>query len=718
MGLSAVGLANGGGTEHFSIGYDDSLPADQGLDIALQVLAVCEDDYAMMVDWFGGQQLAFNYPIYVNIMGGNNGGSWQAPRPIDIPLGFNATATIQAGPGAGANVVRFLMVGEITEMLMMSQNGGWWEAQDEFTRGNEGSKGEALSRFLAYQFKLANGDANVRYPTYEVVYQWLNSAGSLQTPPVAGVPGRPNYVDSNADDFQPDVVTGCTTAFVHYLWGQLDFSPKRIIAAGSGTLGGVYTNLTGRTDGWASFIGLVDQYYPAATAYDVPGDELFPVAGLSSLEGGSVFAGSPTTALLSLNNHARADIVVALTSDNPALVAAPPSVTMTPGDWSVQIPLTVAAVTGPAQLTTIHAGYAGQTLSAAVEVLPRPSTLSGQITDTFGAGLPDSSVGVAPSDPNAGVGAQLQLSTDENGAYATPPLAPGIYIVSASQGAYVPQQIAVTVAEGVPVTIANFALELTLPFTVEGQVTSQAGAVVVGATLTLSNSESNEDWIQATTDGGGAYALTLLPHSYDRVFDLSVVAPGFVRIDTTVAPPNGATVQLPIELVAFGSLSGVVNDTGGAPVSGAAVAGGGVVATTDASGAYSLAGLTPGEVDLTIEAPGFDTLAASLVIASAVDTPQNFALTPATAVITGTVVDAIDLSPMSGVSVLLGVRRTKTDTAGAYQFTAVSSGQQTISTGGWGAHGQRRVVEVVDHQTLVVDFTFSPTRHKGDPVVQ
>jgi hypothetical protein len=384
VGQTTQGLASGGQTTHYAISYDDSLPPADGLLRAEQLFNHCETDFELMAGWFAGTSFEFSFPVAVHINNASGGASWDDPPDIALPFGYSPTVQINPGPGTSTDFVRYLLVAEVTEMFMASKNNGWFEPTSVFSGADEGSKGEGLSRFLAFQFKAANGLENVRYPNFEVVAFWLNSAG------------RPDYVDFNPDDNNPDVITGCTTCFLYYLHDQLGYGIPDIINAGAGTLGGVYTKLTGKNDGWQSFINLVNTHYPAGVTYDpATGDNIFPVPNLANLYNYSLLAGAADSPrILALDNRAPVQVAVSLTSDDPAVLSVQPTVNIPAGTWSAAVSLQAAPVTGPAQAVTIRASYAGQSLSTDVQILPRPSILAGHVTDTASNPIDSASIGI------------------------------------------------------------------------------------------------------------------------------------------------------------------------------------------------------------------------------------------------------------------------------------------------------------------------------------
>jgi hypothetical protein len=244
MGFTSAGLGSGGQTTFYQVSYDDTFSATDGLYRASLLMGACDGDFQLMQGWFSGVNFKFSFPIYVQIANATGGAHWDSSGP---------TVTINPGTGTSVDFIRYLLVAEVTEMFMDSQSLGWFRDSDE------GSMGEGLSRFLSYQFNIRE-PLPEHYSGFDVVHKWLN------------FPGRPDYVDNCPDDNNPDEKTGCTAGFLHYLCYQLGFSENEIIAVGgtydgfiaigAANLGQIYTNLTGKNDGWQSFIDLVTTYYP------------------------------------------------------------------------------------------------------------------------------------------------------------------------------------------------------------------------------------------------------------------------------------------------------------------------------------------------------------------------------------------------------------------------------------------------------------------------
>jgi hypothetical protein len=129
MAWSTVGLPNNGRTAHYQIIYDDSL-AD-GVARGTGLWSNCEADFQLMKGWFGGIDLSFDYPVPVIIANASSGGSWANPSPFLDWLEGGAPPAVTLGPGADSSVemLRYLLVAEVSEMFMLAKGNGWFEPE-------------------------------------------------------------------------------------------------------------------------------------------------------------------------------------------------------------------------------------------------------------------------------------------------------------------------------------------------------------------------------------------------------------------------------------------------------------------------------------------------------------------------------------------------------------------------------------------------------------
>jgi len=284
MALVTTGLTNGGLTKHFSFHYDDSLSKSQANpngpepDRTNAVIAACESDYELISSWFDGAKAVSG--LTVNVTSGSGGASW---------AGTSAAATVTLNPvGIGfdksPDLLRYLLVAEVTEIFMLDQNKGWFQNTDE------GSKGEGLSRFLSAQFLIINNLlATGIQKRFGLANSWLNSM-------------RQDFINNDLNDNNPDTTNGCTTLFIYYLNVQFGFEIPQIVAAAGPTLAAVYATLTGdATDPFPQFKLLLDTIFPSQTSSSVPGsnsDNPYPLLNVYSLAGNTAgFGGAEGVSL-------------------------------------------------------------------------------------------------------------------------------------------------------------------------------------------------------------------------------------------------------------------------------------------------------------------------------------------------------------------------------------------------------------------------------------
>ena len=89
----------------------------------------------------------------------NGGSSAHATSPSDFLRGFGEkpVVTLEPASGISVDILRSLLVAEMSELFMRGQLKGWYVYKGPFQGGDEGSAGEGLSQFLQVQFRIANG---------------------------------------------------------------------------------------------------------------------------------------------------------------------------------------------------------------------------------------------------------------------------------------------------------------------------------------------------------------------------------------------------------------------------------------------------------------------------------------------------------------------------------------------------------------------------------
>lgn len=222
-----------------------------------------------------------------------------------------------------------------------------------------------------------------------------------------------------------------------------------------------------------------------------------------------------------------------------------------------------------------------------------------------GSRLPGSEGGSAP----------LAQALSSSEGFRLEGLAPGVYDVSASYPGWV------TVTEkNVPAGRTQLVLVLKRGARLTGRVRDERGAPVVSFRLGLDRHVGPLERDSGTTltvvDTEGQFAVEgLSPGTYTLRAAAHGLAPAAMRVE--VAPKARDVGPVEVTLGPGARLEGQVVRTGGAPVEGARVTveGGAYGASldtlydglTDASGRFSVEGLAPGEVSLSVSARGHHT---------------------------------------------------------------------------------------------------------------
>ena len=261
------------------------------------------------------------------------------------------------------------------------------------------------------------------------------------------------------------------------------------------------------------------------------------------------------------------------------------------------------------------------------------NVIIGVVLDTNGKPIVDAGIIVnTPGGTNI-----TQTSTDSRGRYNTGVLAPGVYIVRAIDSSFVPAQATVTVLDPVLVTVQNFVLQRTLPFTLSGLVTDTNAVPIAGATIRL----TEIGFISTNTfqtDATGHYRFSNT-NAGSGSYHAEVNAAGFTAATRNFNIPNGGTVTQNFQLVKQGTLTGHVFDTNRTPLGGASVTVGTTQVFTDASGSYTIL-LDAGTYTITVKATGFRNGLASVTLGPGQTLVEDFFLNKAVpGSITGTVTD-------------------------------------------------------------------------------
>ncbi|MDJ0770864.1 MAG: carboxypeptidase regulatory-like domain-containing protein [Ilumatobacter sp.] len=335
-------------------------------------------------------------------------------------------------------------------------------------------------------------------------------------------------------------------------------------------------------------------------------------------------------------------------------------------------------------LATPVAVVVGATTPGIDAALVEGGRISGTVTDSAGAPLPDISVDASSSTGGSSYGSAV---TDAAGTYTVTGLATDDYRVSFSDfgGTYLSEfyDDAVDAGSATPVAVVAGATTSGIDAAL-AEVGAIAGTVTDGTGAPLADISVNVYAVGggtggfAITDAAGNYTVTgLAPGSYRVYFhdSLSGVylpeywhdAPDFVSA-TPVAVTAGATTgSIDPVLGMGGTISGIVTDDLGAPLANAFVSasefdfGGFGSAFADALGAYTITSLVPGDYRVSASSPTGEHQqlywnqqpsygnADPLAVSDGAISTADFAL-PRLGSITGVVTDTTG-APLAGIGV-------------------------------------------------------------------
>lgn len=305
-------------------------------------------------------------------------------------------------------------------------------------------------------------------------------------------------------------------------------------------------------------------------------------------------------------------------------------------------------------------------------------------------------------------------TTGADGSYMVDQLEPGAYSVSAHKEDYYPGEYPDPVEiDGNDTTGIDIALVAIVPTGIRGTVTDiSTGNPIEGARVHAFNVDY---WLHngvAYTDENGDYEINARPGEY-RV---RACAEGYLPEEyptNVIVPEAGYIEDIDFALTgfSFGSISGTVTDTSGTPLNNAKIIAWkygdffGRSAWSDATGAYTIENLIPGEYRVHAHKWGFEPAVYpdTVAVPDGGSVPDiDFALIPLHAhdgVISGTVTDDSTGMPIEGASLIaLGhtngpwhrfiVHRAFTDADGNYVFDNLREIPFTILAHAQGYYGE------------------------------
>lgn len=304
--------------------------------------------------------------------------------------------------------------------------------------------------------------------------------------------------------------------------------------------------------------------------------------------------------------------------------------------------------------------------------------ISGSITDSEGNALDQVLVNASKS----GGGGATAVS-DAEGAYSFDGLVGGSYVIGYSKTGYVSKEVAQTASDGATIRLDQ---QLTIKDgRVSGLVQDLSGAILAEATVTATH--SNGTTYTGITNAQGEYGLSSLELGD---FTINATKTGYssgedVRFTLSADETELTEVNVDGMVLNNAEITGtVVQAVTNAGIKGAEISligreGNGSSSTvSDASGAYSISGMSPGSFLLITSKEGFerDTTGVFLNAGSAIS--EDIQLSPNIGSLAGKVTDKSGNALGFNVTVIasndVNSYTTKSDATGNFQFNEIENG--------------------------------------------
>ncbi|GLI84555.1 hypothetical protein ANABIO32_22650 [Rossellomorea marisflavi] len=380
---------------------------------------------------------------------------------------------------------------------------------------------------------------------------------------------------------------------------------------------------------------------------------------------------------------------------------------LAPGSYTVTI--------GAANYSTITLGTSitgGQTTVLNATLTPNPGTLTGLVTDTGSTPLSGVNITVTTS---SGTGTIVATTvTGNDGIYTVTGLAPGNYIVVASNPNFQQGSEGATITSG-GTTVVNFVLAAN-PGSLAGTITNaQTGAPIAGANVQVRILDSGGSLIATVSSGvNGDYSVGNLAPGFYTVL---ASAPDFQTNSATVQVfPNQTSIGDVALTPNPGSISGTVTSTiGSTPIPGATVSiinSSGILITsvlTDQTGAFTVTGLAPDNYTVSVIAQDFQSRSVGAVVVSGQTTPVAVQLQPFPGSIIGTVTPEVpnafvELRDSNNVFIDSFV----TNPDGTFSFNNLAPGVYTVTASAPNYTSAQGGATVTSGGTAVVNLTLIP----------
>jgi hypothetical protein len=242
--------------------------------------------------------------------------------------------------------------------------------------------------------------------------------------------------------------------------------------------------------------------------------------------------------------------------------------------------------------------------------------------------------------------------------------------------------------------------------TITGLVTDSSGAPLAGATV-------NAGGITATTSSTGSYTLSNIVAGEVLI---TASFSGYNAGSEYVNVTSGTTTTAPTLTLSSGTgaITGIVTNTGGQLLAGATVAYGAGSTLTNSSGAYSLAGVPAGTVQLIASLSSYTDGQQTVTVPAGGTATANFALVSTwTGTLQGYVTSSVTGSAISGARIAVNNgASTLTKSSGFYQMTNVAPGSYTLTASASGYGSASSTVSVSTNTTTTGSFKLTPSTGK------
>ncbi len=352
--------------------------------------------------------------------------------------------------------------------------------------------------------------------------------------------------------------------------------------------------------------------------------------------------------------------------------------------------------------------------------------ISGTVVNSAGQPVASATVTVTGgSSSRAKANAGFTTTTNASGHWSIGNVAAGSYTVTASYEGQADISMTVTVQAGQVHPMGSFGMHppsgggtgnadfgggaVTDAGSIVGKVIDSNGAAISKARVSIAGA-----WHAMTGDAGG-FALGPLPAGK---YVVDCVADGYAAAQQTAEVVAGEAVTLTFTLtvgsgtttVATGTVSGTVTDLAtGSALAGVSVTleSGRATATTDASGAYSFTGVTPGAAMLAAALTGYAPFEVPICVPPGSTITVNIkmvAQSSSTATATGgvklTITDKSTAQPIKGAVVRINRKGPfYTDDNGVLTITGIPVGKYNLRVG---ARGYETIFDVL---TVTADAT-------------